>query len=179
MMYLRFLAVMVGLAVPVASSAEITLGVDNASVVHKDSGGASIAFPDVCKTPAPGGPIPIPYPGSAQGSGGSDDAKPARKAAARKPAVGSSQSRSAPRATASTSDAVQYALEVKTGGKVHIQQTAGQDSVTTATYIDAAGKKLPLREHALIKLANGELCAICATKDGKVTAVYRLLPDGQ
>ena len=27
------------------------------------------------------------------------------------------------------------------------------------------------------KLANGDLCAICAAKDGKVTAVYRLLPD--
>ena len=31
-------------------------------VAHKGSGGMSIAFPDVCKTPSPGGPIPIPYP---------------------------------------------------------------------------------------------------------------------
>ena len=31
-------------------------------VVHKGSGGMSIAFPDVCKTPTPAGPIPIPYP---------------------------------------------------------------------------------------------------------------------
>ena len=31
-------------------------------VVHKGSGGFSIVFPDVCKTPSPGGPIPIPYP---------------------------------------------------------------------------------------------------------------------
>jgi len=31
-------------------------------IVHKTSSGLSIAFPDVCKTPAPGGPIPIPYP---------------------------------------------------------------------------------------------------------------------
>ena len=30
--------------------------------VHKGSGGMSIAFPDVCKTPTPAGPIPIPYP---------------------------------------------------------------------------------------------------------------------
>jgi hypothetical protein len=28
----------------------------------EDSGGQSIVFPDVCKTPSPGGPIPIPYP---------------------------------------------------------------------------------------------------------------------
>lgn len=32
------------------------------SVVHKTSNGISIAFPDVCKTPTPAGPIPIPYP---------------------------------------------------------------------------------------------------------------------
>jgi Domain of unknown function (DUF4150) len=31
-------------------------------VVHKQSGGMSTVFPDVCKTPSPGGPIPIPYP---------------------------------------------------------------------------------------------------------------------
>ena len=31
-------------------------------VVHKGSNGISIAFPDVCKTPSPAGPIPIPYP---------------------------------------------------------------------------------------------------------------------
>ena len=31
-------------------------------IAHKGSGGMSIVFPDVCKTPSPGGPIPIPYP---------------------------------------------------------------------------------------------------------------------
>ena len=31
-------------------------------VVHKGSGGMSTVFPDVCKTPTPAGPIPIPYP---------------------------------------------------------------------------------------------------------------------
>jgi len=32
-------------------------------VAHKGSGGMSLAFPDVCKTPAPPAPpIPIPYP---------------------------------------------------------------------------------------------------------------------
>lgn len=40
---------------------------------HKKSGGMSPIFPDVCKTPSPGGPIPIPYPNigqAAQASGG-------------------------------------------------------------------------------------------------------------
>ncbi|HEX3846097.1 MAG TPA: DUF4150 domain-containing protein [Steroidobacteraceae bacterium] len=31
-------------------------------VAHGGSGGMSTIFPDVCKTPTPGGPVPIPYP---------------------------------------------------------------------------------------------------------------------
>jgi uncharacterized Zn-binding protein involved in type VI secretion len=29
---------------------------------HEKSGGVSTVFPDVCKTPSPGGPVPVPYP---------------------------------------------------------------------------------------------------------------------
>jgi uncharacterized Zn-binding protein involved in type VI secretion len=35
-------------------------------ISHKGSGAKSIVFPDVCKTPSPGGPIPIPYPNLAE-----------------------------------------------------------------------------------------------------------------
>ena len=49
----------------------VTVGVNKMSVVHKDSGGVTIAFPDVCKTPTPGGPVPIPYPNIAK-SGDTD-----------------------------------------------------------------------------------------------------------
>src|SRR3954469_24616150 len=45
-----------------------SVGVNNLSVVHKDSGGVTQAFPDVCKTPSPAGPIPIPYPNIAMAS---------------------------------------------------------------------------------------------------------------
>jgi hypothetical protein len=31
-------------------------------VTHQGSGGMSPIFPDVCKTPTPAGPVPIPYP---------------------------------------------------------------------------------------------------------------------
>ena len=44
----------------------VTVGVNMMSVVHKDSGGVSPSFPDVCKTPSPAGPIPIPYPNIAK-----------------------------------------------------------------------------------------------------------------
>jgi hypothetical protein len=37
-------------------------------IVHKGSNGMSIVFPDVCKTPSPGGPIPIPYPNTGMSS---------------------------------------------------------------------------------------------------------------
>jgi hypothetical protein len=41
-------------------------GVAN-SLVHKGSNGISTAtIPDVCKTPSPGGPVPIPYPNISQ-----------------------------------------------------------------------------------------------------------------
>jgi hypothetical protein len=47
----------------------VTVGVNFMSVVHAGSNGISIAFPDVCKTPAPPAPfVPIPYPNIAQSS---------------------------------------------------------------------------------------------------------------
>ncbi len=46
----------------------VTVGVNFLSVVHKASNGVTIAFPDVCKTPSPAGPIPIPYPNIAKSS---------------------------------------------------------------------------------------------------------------
>jgi hypothetical protein len=51
----------------------VTVGVNNMSVVHASSSGISTAFPDVCKTPTPAGPVPIPYPNIAK-SGDSDKA---------------------------------------------------------------------------------------------------------
>ena len=43
-----------------------TVGVNKLSVVTQDSNGITTAFPDVCKTPTPGGPVPIPYPNIAR-----------------------------------------------------------------------------------------------------------------
>ncbi|MBZ5584438.1 MAG: DUF4150 domain-containing protein [Acidobacteriia bacterium] len=50
----------------------VTVGVNNLSVVHKDSAGITTAFPDVCLTPSPAGPVPIPYPNIAQSSDTAD-----------------------------------------------------------------------------------------------------------
>ena len=45
----------------------VTVGVNSLSpmlsLVHKGSMGTATAMlPDVCKTPSPGGPVPVPYP---------------------------------------------------------------------------------------------------------------------
>ena len=46
----------------------LTVIVNMLTVVHKGSNGMSISFPDVCKTPTPAGPVPIPYPNIAKSS---------------------------------------------------------------------------------------------------------------
>lgn len=45
-----------------------TVFANSRGVVHKGSSGLSTVFPDVCKTPTPGGPVPIPYPNIGQSS---------------------------------------------------------------------------------------------------------------
>jgi Domain of unknown function (DUF4150) len=54
----------------------VSVGVNFMSVVHSGSNGISIAFPDVCKTPAPPAPfVPIPYPNIAKSSDTASGAK--------------------------------------------------------------------------------------------------------
>ena len=69
-----------GFGVVISSPLEVDMpvntGVNKMSVVTKDSGGVTTAFPDVCKTPSPAGPVPIPYPNVAQSS---DTAKGTKK----------------------------------------------------------------------------------------------------
>ncbi len=45
-----------------------TINVNTRTVVHASSNGVATAFPDVCKTPTPAGPVPIPYPNVAMSS---------------------------------------------------------------------------------------------------------------
>jgi len=52
-----------------------TVNVNMRTVVHKSSNGIATAFPDVCKTPSPVGPVPIPYPNIAMSSDTADGSK--------------------------------------------------------------------------------------------------------
>ncbi|MFN8588607.1 MAG: DUF4150 domain-containing protein [Candidatus Eisenbacteria bacterium] len=45
-----------------------TVNVNMRTVVHASSNGQVMGFPDVCKTPTPAGPVPIPYPNVAMSS---------------------------------------------------------------------------------------------------------------
>jgi hypothetical protein len=45
-----------------------TVFANKRGVSHGGSGGQSPIFPDVCKTPTPAGPVPIPYPNIGQAS---------------------------------------------------------------------------------------------------------------
>jgi hypothetical protein len=49
-----------------------TVNANQLALVHASSSGMNIIFPDPCKTPTPGGPIPIPYPNIAQSSDTAD-----------------------------------------------------------------------------------------------------------
>jgi hypothetical protein len=40
----------------------VTVFVNSRGVPNKGGSGMNTVFPDVCKTPTPGGPVPIPYP---------------------------------------------------------------------------------------------------------------------
>lgn len=47
----------------------VSVVVNNLTLAHKGSNGiAAATAPDVCKTPSPGGAVPIPYPNIAQSS---------------------------------------------------------------------------------------------------------------
>ncbi len=52
-----------------------SVGVNKLSVVTEETNGVTMAFPDVCKTPSPGGPVPIPYPNVARSSDAANGTK--------------------------------------------------------------------------------------------------------
>ncbi len=53
----------------------VTVGVNFLSVVHAGSQGVTPCFPNICKTPSPGGPVPIPYPNIAKSADADKTAK--------------------------------------------------------------------------------------------------------
>jgi len=100
-------------------------------MVHKDVRGMRIVFPDVCKTPLPGGPVPIPYPNLAIAS---DFDQGTRK--------------------------IKAGGNIRIMKKT-VQTTKGSQEAYELKLFDRSGRVIPLRKSRLIELEDGTYCAIC------------------
>jgi len=52
-----------------------TVSANKRTLVHKSSDGIATAFPDVCNTPSPAGPVPVPYPNVAMSKDAANGSK--------------------------------------------------------------------------------------------------------
>ncbi|PRQ09205.1 DUF4150 domain-containing protein [Enhygromyxa salina] len=97
-------------------------------VAHGNSGGMSIVFPDVCLTPGPAGPVPIPYPNIARSADTADGpatitcdgAMPMNKGAKYSKSSGDEAGSSGGVASGTSRDAAEfmlYSFDVKFEGK--------------------------------------------------------------
>jgi hypothetical protein len=75
----------------------VTININGLSLVHKGSSGTATAtIPDVCNTPSPTGPIPLPYPNIAMSKTWRRGPPPSRSTAAIWPPIKTPSCRSAP-----------------------------------------------------------------------------------
>lgn len=184
------------LAWSISASAGVMVFKTGEFVTAKTANGVSMAFPDVCRTPSPAGPVPIPYPNIAMSSNKTApkktkvDAKTTMvKSSGFKKSTGDEAGSLGGVKSSKQMDKAEFALysfDVKFGGKLSIRQSnstiqhttrAPDDaafSVTEVAYTDATGKVFKLQESTLIELTNGEYCAVCMA-NGQVTAIHRLL----
>jgi len=100
-------------------------------MVHKDARGMNIVFPDVCKTPLPGGPVPIPYPNLALAS---DFDQGTRK--------------------------VKAGGNIRIMKKT-VQTAKGSQEAYELKLFDRSGRVIALRQSRLIELEDGTYCAVC------------------
>ncbi len=114
--------------------------------VFKDSRGLAVAFPDVCKTPTPGGPVPIPYPNIAMSSDYSRGAKQTK--------------------TGETILIKPTSVRTAQGDEVGAYEVSvlGRD-----------GRPIPLSRSRLFQMRDGSYCAVCM-QGGRITRVLRLRP---
>lgn len=131
-----------------ANAAQAATSMSVKPVLLKDAAGRNIAFPDVCKTPAPpAGPVPIPYPNIV-------DRKKSDFGAGRKKTKTGGQ------------------IEFKRG---HFKNKRGSNTALVITVRDRTGRPRTFDKSTLLELQDGSYCAICVAK-GRVTRVIRLLP---
>ena len=115
------------------------------AVAYKDSRGVTVAFPDVCKTPSPGGPVPIPYPNMAKTS--------------------DSEYGSGSKKTKAGGTLVIKKRILK------IRNRATQ--VYSIKVLSRSGRPVRLRTSRLLRLQDGSYCAICVRR-GRITRILKL-----
>ena len=107
-----------------------TINVNGLTLVHRGSDGTAIAtLPDVCKTPSPGGPVPLPYPNVARSTDLAKGTKTVKVDGANMAAIAGSELRRSTGDEAGTAGGVKsstnmkeatwltYSLDVKLEGK--------------------------------------------------------------
>jgi len=166
------------------------------SVVHKGSGGQTIAFPDVCKTPSPSGPAPVPYPNAV--SSASSDFPPgeyklkgggtiAVKGSTSSTSSGDEAGTAGGVASNKVKGSVQYMMysfDVRYEGKnvvrmqdplFHNEKNA--NPATTKTPVTSAPTAAPAApaptQSQLYELEDGTYCAVCMEKN-RITKILKL-----
>ncbi|MFX0198531.1 MAG: PAAR-like domain-containing protein [Candidatus Hodarchaeota archaeon] len=114
------------------------------SVVHK-GGEMTGTFPDICKTPTPGGPIPIPYPNIVPAS--ASDFPTGTKA-------------------------IKGGGNIRITGTT-IKTSSGDERAYKVTVKDKTGRNITLDRSKLFELTDGTFCAVCV-EDGLLTSILRL-----
>ncbi|MEM1432533.1 MAG: PAAR-like domain-containing protein [Pseudomonadota bacterium] len=146
-----------------------TVGANVRSVQPKCGAGLSIPFPDVCKTPSPGGPIPIPYPNTASANDTDGASNVARNRKAGLPAIGTGEHRithgdeaaaqgDGVRSTAKQgkTEFVQYSMDVKFEGR---NAARGLDRLLPN---DRNTPPFPVRQAPIIRVpTNDAPCPLC------------------
>lgn len=130
----------VGLATQIAAAKK-------QSTAYKTSSGTTVTFPDVCLTPSPAGPIPIPYPTINKSKG--NDQKMAKK-------------------KTKTGESLVF-LATRTMIKGRMQ------TITDVTFMNQYKQTKPIIKSTLFAMADGSYCAVCI-KGQKVSQILKLQP---
>ena len=114
-------------------------------IAQKGGGGVGIAFPDVCKTPSPGGPVPVPCPNIIRAADSDFGA-----------------------GTKTTKDGKKIYIK-----PTKIKTSKGDEPGYEVSVFDKTGRKILLDEPRLFQLTDRTFCAVCV-ENGLLTNIFEL-----
>jgi hypothetical protein len=174
---------------PAPSAGKFTYG----GVVHKGSEGKTVAFPDVCKTPTPGGPVPVPYPNAVAGTssdfapgkyplkgGGAITLKDSNFSMSAGDEAGTAGGGVVSNKVKGKAEFMMYSFDVKFEGKnvmpmqdplLHNDRNTSPAPPSTAS--TKTQPQPPADQSQLYELADGTYCAVCMEKN-RITKILKL-----